>query len=150
MPDLPWAHYTSTIVTVELPSGTLTVTPTDHASSGRLPAGLSQPVHVVTACNPGSHRLSDAQNAARNDALRRELDRRDAAWYPARGCSPDGSWCEDSFAVAGWTRPDACALARAHDQAAVFELVHGQLVVVSATDIGQLASRPCTIAFDGS
>ncbi len=150
MPDIPWAHYTSTIVTVELPSGVLTVTPTDAPASGTLPVALSEPVHVVTAWNPGSQRLPDDENDRRNDALRRELDHRDAAWYPARGCSPDGSWCEDSFAVSGWTRPDACALARAHDQAAVFELVSGQLVVVSTTDIEQHASRPCAIAFDAA
>lgn len=142
----PWAHYLTTIVTVELPTGRLTVTPTEDEGAGGLPVGLSDPVHVVTAWNPGSEPLDRADNDRRNDALRRELDRRDTSWYPARGCSPDGTWCEEGFAINGWTRADACALARAHGQAAVFELLGGRLVVVDATDLDHAEVRPATVS----
>lgn len=144
-PAVPWDAYTDTVVTVDLPSGTLTVTPTDDEPSGRLPNGLAEPVHVVTAWNPASRPLDDDANAARNAALQGELERRDAAWFRARGSAPDGSWHEDGFAVTGWSRQDACALARAHGQAAVFELTTGQLTVVAA-DLEKVESRPCTIA----
>ena len=144
IPPSTWDAYTNSVVTVDLPTGPLTAVPTDDEPSGRLPNGLAEPVHVVTAWNPGSRELDAEANARRNAELREELERRNAAWYPARGAAPDDSWHEDGFAITGWSRQDACALARAHDQAAVFELGTGQLTVVSA-DLDHVESRPCTI-----
>lgn len=144
IPPDTWDAYTNSVVTVELPSGPLIVVPTDDPS-GRLPNGLTEPVHVVTAWNPGSRSLDEDANARRNAELRNELERRNAAWFPARGAAPDDSWHEDGFAITGWSRQDACALARELDQAAVFELCTGRLTVVSA-DLDHVESRPCTIA----
>lgn len=139
-----WDAYTASVVSVDTPSGRLVATPTDGAPSGSLPDDLPEPWHVVTAWNPGSRILDADANAARDAALRRELDRRHAPWFPARGAAPDGSWHEDGVALVGWDRTDACALARAYDQAAVFELHTGRLVVVSA-DLATAEARACTI-----
>jgi hypothetical protein len=144
---IPWDAYTRAVITVELPEGALTVAPTDGPPDGRLPLGLSQPVHVLTAWNPGSEPLDAAVNEERNARMQRELERRRAAWFPARGASPDGRWFEDGFAVTGWTRPDACALARVHDQAAIFELSNARVAVVTA-DLDRVEDRNCVITLD--
>lgn len=141
---IPWDAYTSSVITIELPTGRLVAEPTDDDPEGRLPNGLAEPVHVITAWNPGSRELEADDNDTRNAEMRAVLDRRNAAWFPARGAAPDDSWHEDGFAVTGWSRQDACALARAHGQAAVFELLTGQLAVVAA-DLDRVEARPCTI-----
>ena len=77
---------------------------------------------VLTACNPGSERLSDAENAERHAALCARLDELGHTWLPALGTSPDGSWSEQSVAVPGIKPRDARALGCQFGQAAVFEV----------------------------
>lgn len=139
-----WDEYASTVVTIALADAVVTVTPTDGRPAGRLPADLPGPVHVVTAWNPGSRRLSRAANDARHDRLVAELSTDEVAWVHARGCSPDGTWCEDGVALTGWTRQAACALARRHGQAAIFEVQDEQVVVVAAEG-PRTSRRACRI-----
>lgn len=141
---MSWDAYLTTIVTLVLADRVVVVSPADGPPSGDLPAELAIPIHVVTAWNPGSRPLDRAENAARNAALEAELRGLGVTWHPAHGCSPDGSWCEDSVALSGWRREDACALGRRHGQAAVFELRPSRLLVVS-TDLQRIESRPCTV-----
>ncbi|MBC8484329.1 MAG: DUF3293 domain-containing protein [Actinobacteria bacterium] len=79
------------------------------------------PFWVLTAWNPGSERLSDAENAERHAALCARLDELGHNWLPALGTSPDGSWSEQSVAVPGLDRDTALALGREFAQEAVFE-----------------------------
>lgn len=139
-----WDAYLATVVTLDLPGRLVEVTATDGPATGDLPTTLGLPIHVLTAWNPGSRQLDPATNQRRNDRLRGDLDRRHARWVPARGCSPDGTWCEDSMAVGGWRRDDACALARRHGQVAVFELWPERLVVV-ASDLARVEERACVV-----
>jgi heme exporter protein A len=74
---------------------------------------------VITACNPGSRRLSDADNARRMAELDAELAASGLHAYPARNADAEGRWSEDSrFALA----PDIAiidALAQRFEQLAV-------------------------------
>ena len=88
---IPWDAYTSSVITIELPTGRLVAEPTDDDPEGRLPNGLAEPVHVITAWNPGSRELEADDNDTRNAEMRAELDRRNAPWFPARGAAPDAS-----------------------------------------------------------
>lgn len=141
---VPWDAYLATIVTISLPTGRLTIAPTDDPASGHLPDQLGEVVHVVTAWNPGSRPLDRADNKARNAQLREDLEQMGAAFLPAMGCSPDGTWCEDSFAVTGQLRETMRELAAAHGQAGLFEIRTGELAVV-ATGEDRVLTTACAI-----
>jgi hypothetical protein len=51
---------------------------------------------LLTACNPGSIRLADEDNAQRMQRLHDRLSNLAIEWSPALGCSPDGPWLEPS------------------------------------------------------
>lgn len=57
------------------------------------------PATLISACNPWSQRLSDAENAARHQALQRQIEADGCRWWPARGRSPDHDWVEPGFLV---------------------------------------------------
>lgn len=141
---VPWDAYLATIVTITLPGGLVTITPTDELATGELPAALGELVHVVTAWNPGSRPLDRADNKARNARLRQALERMQAGFCPAMGCSPDGTWCEDGFAVPDQPRGVMRDLAAAHGQAGLFEIRTGELAVV-ATQRDLVRTTACTI-----
>ncbi len=76
----------------------------------------------VTAWNPASVPLTDAENARRNTALRAELERRWTA-LAGVGAGEDASWTpEESFLVLGIPRAAAVAIGRKYGQLAI---VHG-------------------------
>lgn len=134
-PDATWAAYATSVVTIDLPDARVTVAPASGApTGGRLPTGLATPVHVVTAWNPGSRRLGVDENTTRNERLRADLMAVGLPVHPAWGCSPDGTWCEDSFAVTGWDRDAVRRLAAAHGQAAVFDVRDVTLAVLATTN----------------
>ena len=96
---------------------------------------------VLTAHNPDSERLAGAENAARHAALCACLDELGHPWLPALGTSPDGDWSEESVAVPGLDRETALALGRQFGQAAVFEVITGELRV-HACDATWTLDRP--------
>jgi hypothetical protein len=52
---------------------------------------------VISACNPHSQRLSDAENKARHQHLQVLIEAAQLRWWPARGRSPDANWVEPGF-----------------------------------------------------
>jgi hypothetical protein len=71
----------------------------------------------LTACNPFSKPFDPAANAARQDALARELSRRNLAFLNAVGQHPTNQWPgEDSFLVFGLTLERAKALGSMFEQ----------------------------------
>ena len=88
---------------------------------------------VLTAWNPGSERLSDAENAERHAVLCARLDEPGHTWLPALGTSPDGSWSEQSVAIPGLDRDTALAIGREFAQEAVFEVTTDHLRVHGCT-----------------
>ena len=96
---------------------------------------------MLTAHNPGSERLTDAENAERHAALCARLDDLGHPWLPALGTSPAGDWSEESVAVPGLGRETALALGRQFGQAAVFEVTTEELRV-HACDGTRALERP--------
>lgn len=91
---------------------------------------LPSPIHIITAYNPFEKVLSFEENQQRQEALRRLLELRSVQFVSVYGISPDGQWSEPSFAIHGFTRSDACALARYIGQRAIFELDDEFLYVI--------------------
>lgn len=74
----------------------------------------------ITACNPYSRNLDPQDNAARQEALARELDALGLAYLKGVGKHPSNGWPgEASFLVLGLTLDAAKALGEQHGQNAV-------------------------------
>ena len=74
----------------------------------------------ITACNPRSARLSDADNAARMDRLAKTIRDRGLPYLPGAGEGDDPDWpAEPSLLVLGIAEHEAASLARVWDQHAV-------------------------------
>jgi hypothetical protein len=89
----------------------------------------------VTAANPRSEPHTKAQNAVLNLALLKLVDAAGYPRYDGEGRSPDGSWREPSFLVAGIFRENAEALARLFSQNAFVFIERGkapELVLLDA------------------
>ncbi len=80
------------------------------------PCPEARPWAFLTACNPGSEPLPDAENARRTEALKAAL----AGWevYPGESTSPEGEWREASFFVVGIDEAAAADVARRFGQLA--------------------------------
>lgn len=74
--------------------------------------------HVLTPCNPGSRHLSSAENAARLDALRKDLQQRGWRALPSINSDADGAWVEAGFCVLDASAPEIRTLATHYGQAA--------------------------------
>lgn len=57
------------------------------------------PATLISACNPWSQPLSEAENARRHQNLRSQIESSQCDWRAARGRSPDFSWIEPGFLV---------------------------------------------------
>lgn len=74
----------------------------------------------VTAANPGSVRLADADNAARMARLLEAVRGRRLVHYPGTGTGDDRTWpAEPSLLVLGLDTAEAVALARRFGQVAI-------------------------------
>ncbi len=98
-----------------------------------------RPFVLVTAYNPHSNPLPDAENRRRNRTLEKELRARGLSFAPSSGASPDGVWWEPGFAVFGLSSGEALALGRQHGQHAVV-WGEGERVALAWCDDGRLES----------
>jgi glycine/D-amino acid oxidase-like deaminating enzyme len=77
----------------------------------------------LTACNPRSQTLPDAENALHLETLRTRLRAWDCRFLEGVGHIPGEHWCEPSLFVAGLDLAGVDALARKFDQNAVITVV---------------------------
>jgi len=103
---------------------------------------LPIPIHVITAHNPFGELLSSNENKQRNNTLLNELNKHDIEIKPVTGQSPSGDWQEESFAVYGLTRKQACEIASNYEQRAIFELTVNELLVIDASSHTVTRRRP--------
>jgi len=76
-----------------------------------------QSAAFITAWNPLGNALSDAQNRARNDALRQVLEQRSLLHWPGTGVGLTGDWPgEESYLVLGLDLQAARRLAQDVEQ----------------------------------
>jgi hypothetical protein len=73
-----------------------------------------------TASNPGSRRLSDEDNSARQRELEGDVARLGVRAYPGAGVADDGLWPpEPSLLILGIARGEAIGLGRRYGQVAI-------------------------------
>jgi hypothetical protein len=74
----------------------------------------------MTAYNPYSRKVTEAENRAANERLRRELDEAEFEVLPARAVNPLGDWpVEESFLIVGMEQPLAEEFGRRYEQNAI-------------------------------
>lgn len=73
----------------------------------------------ITACNPQSHKLDDATNAARQTELAKELTQRRLSLIEGEGKHPSSGWAEPSYLVLGLSLDEAKELGRRYEQNAM-------------------------------
>jgi hypothetical protein len=116
------AAYQATTYVVDAPDGPLSLrVGRTHADLDRLLArhGVTSWA-FVTAYNPGSIRLDDTANRARQRQLEEAARALGKAVLPGRGVGDDGTWPpEESLLVLGISEPEAVSLGRRFGQAAV-------------------------------
>lgn len=74
----------------------------------------------ITACNPHSNALSDAENAQRQSVLEQDIQQRGLPYAPGLGQPQDGHWKpEPSYLVGGLLLEEAQGLGMRFDQNAL-------------------------------
>jgi len=115
------AAYRNTTYGVDHPAGTFGIRL--HASCAPLEMLLR--AHgvatwaYVTACNPRSHKLTDAENAVRHAQLLARVRESGFSYFAGRGSADDASWSEASLLILGISEVKALQLGAAFDQHAV-------------------------------
>jgi len=92
--------------------------------------GAEDSAVYLTACNPRSQALSDADNAARMGALRERLHDANARWLEGRAGIPGEPWSESSLLVAGIDIASADRLARDFGQDAALAVTRRRRVAL--------------------
>ncbi len=119
------AFYRATAYRVFLPTGALTLR--IGQESPAVMAGYA-PWAILTACNPNSQPLSNAENAQRQSALEGALLELGFEPYAGENVADDGQWpVEESCLVAGISVEQALALAGKFSQNAIVHCKAGQV-----------------------
>ena len=106
---------------------------------------LETPIHVITAHNPFEQLLSKDENKRRNESLEAELSQLHVDIKTVIGKSPSGDWQEESFAVHGLTRRQACNIARHFNQRGIYEILEDELLVIEVNTHEIKGRRPRSI-----
>lgn len=116
-----WVAYSASVVTLVLPTGTVTLT-----VGAPPPPHVPTPGGVITADNPG-YTQSNALNERARWELHALLHRRQLWHAPTLSAASDETHREAGFYVMGVTLCEVVALGRAFGQEAVYWLSSGSL-----------------------
>jgi hypothetical protein len=98
---------------------------------------LAAPVYLLTSYNPRGEELPLEENERRLGELETYLRTELVPAVRSVGASEDGSWMEPGFALLDSTEPQALAMARRFEQAAIYAWCAESLEVVGALDGGR-------------
>ncbi|MDH3425526.1 MAG: DUF3293 domain-containing protein [Acidimicrobiia bacterium] len=108
------------VVTISFDHGTRVLHPHPNGDVGPgFP--FEQPVHIVTAYNPGGVVSDAASNAARHRSLVDAVAALGVETLETIGSGPDGSIPEPGLLMAGLVRETAIAVGRRFGQSAIYE-----------------------------
>ena len=130
-----WASYARAVVDFAPPGGPpFRLVPDTPGVTGAWPQELEAPVVIVTAWNPDSVVMPDADNQARSRLLLAEFAGRGVVLWPAIGRDPDSPHVEVGVAVSGLTLVEGVTLAAQYGQASIFVWTPDAWTVVSCSD----------------
>lgn len=99
----------------------------------------------LTACNPRSEQLTEAENARRMSELSTSLDAYGYQYWQGEGVGDDSEWPQEpSFMVLGIRREEATKLAECFGQYALVSGEIGAPAELVWTSIARLGVSPCS------
>jgi hypothetical protein len=120
-PGDPWVSYGRTVVEILRPEErALTVRSAPGVDTASWPWSTGQPVHILTAWDPGPERPGLVVNRARQAALESDLRPLAVALFAAVGVDPVTGRREEGVAVLGVAESVILALGARYGQDAVF------------------------------
>jgi hypothetical protein len=120
-PGDPWASYVRTVVEIVRPGeGNLVVRSAPLGVVGEWPWPWPEPVHILTAWDPGGERPGEADNRVRQRALEAELRLKASGIWVAVGVDPVSGHREEGVAVVGVSDAVAAALGAHYRQDTIF------------------------------
>ncbi len=135
-----WVEYARTVVEIFRPDepdeGDVVVGAAPPGQVGEWPWASTQPVHILTAWDPGDERPSTEENRARQAALEADLRvETDAVWFTL-GVDPVSGHREEGIAARGVSEAVTLALGARYRQEAIFVWTPDAWAVV-ACDVGR-------------
>jgi len=136
-PGDPWASYSRTVVEIVGSGvGDLVVRSAPPGEVGEWPWPSPDPVHILTAWDPGGERPSEADNRRREADLEADLRPLAGGIWVAEGFDPVSGHREEGVAVRGIREADALALGARYGQDAIFAWTPREWTIV-ACDAGR-------------
>ena len=144
--DLVLAYRKTLFVVLVAPELVVRVGESSASADALLSKFKAEGAVIISAWNPFSKELLEADNAQRESALMREVDRSGLAWASAEGRDPDGKWPSEASICVFDTSPTlADAWMRRFEQNAIVRIRLGQPAeFVFHPDLRPLASDPRT------
>jgi len=140
-PPDPWVSYQRTVVEILLPGGgSLRVRSTPAAGQAGWPWPDEQPVHLLTAWDPGLARPGRDVNRVRQAALEAELALLSVPLLAAVGVDPATGRREEGVAVRGLPAAAVLALGLRFGQDAVFAWTPAEWAIVACRGGRRLVS----------
>ncbi len=129
------------MVEVRLPQEEeLVIHPAAPGECGPWPWPSLEPVHLLTAWDPGSERPGEHVNRARQVELEAELRLGSHRMWAAIGIDPATGRREEGVAVQGIREPEVLALASRYRQDAIFTWTPSEWIIVAAAGDRRLTS----------
>ncbi len=152
--DDPWASYVRIAVEIRrAPREFLVVRAAPAGNEAPWPWPGTEPVHVMTAWDPGDERPGVETNRRRQAALEEELRTLGAApvsTWPASGIDPATRYRDEGVAVSGMSEATARAVAARYRQEAIFSWSPREWAVVACTGGRRVAFGWTLETFDNS
>ncbi len=131
-PDDPWGSYARTVVEITRVGGAdLVVRSAPSGARGEWPWASPDPVHILTAWDPGNQLLAEQDNRERQAALEADIHGLGATWWPAVGVDPVSGHREEGVAVQGLAEPVVLQIGARYDQDAVFSWTETEWAIVA-------------------
>jgi hypothetical protein len=132
-PDDPWAAYARTVVRIaRLGEPDLIVRGAPRGARGEWPWLSKEPVHILTAWDPGTELLGERENREREAGLEAELQQLGpAAWWSAVGVDPVSGHREEGVAVRGLAEHVVRQAGARYDQDAIFSWTPSEWAIVA-------------------
>jgi hypothetical protein len=140
-PEDPWASYGRTVVEILRPGGgILRVRSAPDVDGAGWPWPDSQPVHLLTAWDPGLERPGRDVNRVWQAALETDLALRSVRLLAAAGVDPATGRREEGVAIRGLPEAEALALGVRYGQEAMFAWTPTEWAIVACRGGRRLAS----------
>ncbi len=139
-PDDAWARYARLVVEIECAGRLLVVHAAPVGEVGDWPWISLEPIHILTAWDPGERRPGLEANRWEQARLEADLRPQASAMWAARGADVATGVCDEGVAVCGLDEEAVRALGARYGQDAIFSWSPHEWAIVSCTGTRRVAS----------